>query len=133
MLIDRIKYLLNTDKATRRADKNEYNLLFEKYIKTFDAEQNAYDHMTVTRVYEKNKPQMADCACRIEVTDHKTGQIRAIHDCVFFNRSGCGRIYCPQYNHMKQWTDARAQRAEYAQALQQFWVDKMKLRQSKGK
>ncbi|HBP27106.1 MAG TPA: hypothetical protein DD611_03980 [Alphaproteobacteria bacterium] len=133
MLIDRIKYLLNTDRATRRADKNEYNLLFEKYIKTFDTEQNAYDHMTVTRVYEKNKPQMADCACRIEVTDRKTGQIRAVHDCVFFNRSGCGRIYCPQYDNMKKWTDARAARAEYAQALQRFWSDKMKLRETKGK
>ena len=32
---------------------------------------------------------------------------------------------------MKKWTDARAARAEYAQALQRFWSDKMKLREGK--
>ena len=50
MILAKIKYLLKTDKATRRADKNEYDILNEKYIKTFTDEQEAFDDMTIVRV-----------------------------------------------------------------------------------
>ena len=131
MILSKIAYLLKTDKVTRRADKREYHILFEKYVNTFRDKQDAYNHMTVVRVYDKNKTQMSDRVCRVEFTDAKTGRIRDVHHCSSFNC--CGYVYCPQHDYMKKWTDARMARVEYAWALQHFWADKIKSRQNRGK
>ncbi len=131
MILSRIAYLLKTDKVTRRADKREYNILFEQYVNTFRDEQDAYNHMVVVRVYDKNKTQMSDRACRVEFTDAKTGQIRAVHQCSSFNC--CGYVYCPRHDYMQKWTDARMARVKYAWVLQHFWADKIKSRSNKGK
>lgn len=131
MILAKIEYLLKTNKATRRADKNEYDILNAKYIKTFTDEQEAFDDMTIVRVCEKNKPQMSDNACRISVIDAKTGQIRDVRECVFFHRNGCGRVYCPCYPQMEKWVRARTERAVYTKALKYFWSDKVKTRGGK--